>query len=223
MAGGEVIFPRRIDANQPEIVKAFRQLGCEVAITSNLGHGFPDLIVGKPKRQKVVLVEVKDGSKPPSARKLTLTSKSSGTPGRAPTRSWRPSRMWSRSWTYTCDYANDRAAFKPAALLLARELPAGMTLGFRRKLAEQALKEWLFPICRMCFGAKEIVIDSLKGACPKCQGLGLYRYTDEERGQAIGVQNTRSVNRHFTRLATILSEIDRQVSSVVVDQLERNL
>jgi hypothetical protein len=71
MAGGEVIFPRRIDANQPEIVEAFRQLGCEVAITSNLGHGFPDLIVGKPKRQKVVLVEVKDGSKPPSARKLT--------------------------------------------------------------------------------------------------------------------------------------------------------
>jgi hypothetical protein len=124
---------------------------------------------------------------------------------------------------WRCKYANDRAAFKPAALLLARELPAGMTLGFRRKLAEQALKEWLFPICRMCFGAKEIVIDSLKGACPKCQGLGLYRYTDEERGQAIGVQNTRSVNRHFTRLATILSEIDRQVSSVVADQLERNL
>jgi hypothetical protein len=64
-------FAHRTDSNQAEIVKAFRQLGCEVAITSSLGGGFPDLVVGKPKLSKVVLVEVKDDAKPPSARKLT--------------------------------------------------------------------------------------------------------------------------------------------------------
>jgi hypothetical protein len=64
-------FLRKVDANQPEIVKAFRQLGCEVAITSRLGQGFPDLIVGKPKLRKMLMVEIKDGAKPPSARKLT--------------------------------------------------------------------------------------------------------------------------------------------------------
>ncbi len=62
---------KRIDKNQPEIVKAFRQLGCQVAITSSVGHGFPDLIVGRPAKQKLLMVEIKDGSKPPSARKLT--------------------------------------------------------------------------------------------------------------------------------------------------------
>lgn len=53
-------FGHRIDKNQPAIVKAFRQLGCSVAITSKLGQGFPDLVVGKSGR--TVLVEVKDGS-----------------------------------------------------------------------------------------------------------------------------------------------------------------
>ncbi len=62
-------FAHRTDANQAKIVKAFRKLGCEVAITSSLGHGFPDLVVGK--LSKVVLVEVKDGAKPPSARRLS--------------------------------------------------------------------------------------------------------------------------------------------------------
>lgn len=62
-------FAHRTDANQPEIAEAFRKLGCQVAITSGLGDGFPDLVVGK--QLKVLLVEVKDGSKPPSARELT--------------------------------------------------------------------------------------------------------------------------------------------------------
>ena len=65
-------MPRRaakVDANQGEIVAAFRRLGCSVAITSMLGDGFPDLVVAR--RQKTILVEIKDGSKPPSSRKLT--------------------------------------------------------------------------------------------------------------------------------------------------------
>ena len=60
----------RIDANQPEIVKALRQLpGVSVAITSDLGKGFPDLVVGY--RGANYMYELKDPDKPPSGRKLT--------------------------------------------------------------------------------------------------------------------------------------------------------
>lgn len=58
-----------MDANQAEIVRALRAIGASVAITSALGDGFPDLVVGF--RGKNFLVELKDGRKPPSARKLT--------------------------------------------------------------------------------------------------------------------------------------------------------
>jgi len=34
-----------------------------------VGHGFPDIVVGF--RGKTYLIEIKDGSKPPSKRKLT--------------------------------------------------------------------------------------------------------------------------------------------------------
>ena len=59
----------KIDANQPEIVGALREVGASVAITSAVGDGFPDLVVGF--RGFNFLMEIKDGTKPPSARKLT--------------------------------------------------------------------------------------------------------------------------------------------------------
>lgn len=57
------------DANQGRIVAALRKIGCTVAITSHVGNGFPDLLVGYQGR--TVLLEVKDGDKYPSERKLT--------------------------------------------------------------------------------------------------------------------------------------------------------
>ena len=51
----------KADANQPEIVKAFRALGCTVAHTHKLGQGFPDLVVGKLGVN--VLVEIKASKK----------------------------------------------------------------------------------------------------------------------------------------------------------------
>lgn len=59
----------RVDENQPEVVAAFREEGCSVAITSDAGEGFPDIVVAVDDVN--VLVEVKDGRKPPSARQLT--------------------------------------------------------------------------------------------------------------------------------------------------------
>ena len=59
----------RVDRNHGEIIKAFRKLGFSVADTSKLGAGFPDLVIAFAKR--TALVEVKDGTKVPSARVLT--------------------------------------------------------------------------------------------------------------------------------------------------------
>ena len=62
-------YAKKVDANQPEIVKAFRTLGATVEPMHTVGRGFPDLCVAIPG--KTFLVEVKDGTKPPSAQKLT--------------------------------------------------------------------------------------------------------------------------------------------------------
>lgn len=57
---------RRVDSNLSEVVKAYRKLGCRVAINND---NLCDLIV---QHSGVTdLVECKDGSKPPSARRLT--------------------------------------------------------------------------------------------------------------------------------------------------------
>ena len=36
----------KVDANQAEIIAAFRELGCSVHDCSGVGGGFPDLVVG---------------------------------------------------------------------------------------------------------------------------------------------------------------------------------
>lgn len=62
----------KTDANHAEIVAALRQAGCGVLDLSRVGNGCPDLLVHLPSYPwRQALVEVKDGSKPPSARKLT--------------------------------------------------------------------------------------------------------------------------------------------------------
>lgn len=58
----------RIDSNQTEIVKHFRAWGCSVLIIADLKNAC-DLIVSKHGRS--IFVEIKDGKKQKSARKLT--------------------------------------------------------------------------------------------------------------------------------------------------------
>lgn len=59
----------KVDDNQPEIVAALRHAGAKVYVCSSFGKGFPDLLTLWQGR--LTLLEVKDGNKPPSARKLT--------------------------------------------------------------------------------------------------------------------------------------------------------
>lgn len=61
----------KVDANQPDIVKALRDAGCVVGVTSHIGNGFPDIVAYHPRVNRVRFMEIKDGAKPPSARKLT--------------------------------------------------------------------------------------------------------------------------------------------------------
>lgn len=62
-------YAARIDANQTQIVSALRAVGATVQLLSAVGQGCPDLLVGY--RGKNILMEIKDGRKPPSERKLT--------------------------------------------------------------------------------------------------------------------------------------------------------
>jgi len=58
-----------LDGNHVAIVDALRAVGATVTSTASLGGGFVDLVVGY--RGANYLLEVKDGSLPPSRRKLT--------------------------------------------------------------------------------------------------------------------------------------------------------
>lgn len=59
----------KIDANQEQIVSVLKAYGATVQSLAAVGKGCPDLLVGY--RGKTLLIEVKDGRKPPSARQLT--------------------------------------------------------------------------------------------------------------------------------------------------------
>ena len=58
----------RVDRNQPEIVKHFRDNGFSVLLIHTLKNCC-DIIISKNKR--TACIEIKDGLKPKSARKLT--------------------------------------------------------------------------------------------------------------------------------------------------------
>ena len=59
---------KRRDDNHAPVVQAMERVGATVKDTSQVA-GFCDVVVGF--RGETRLVEIKDGSKPPSARKLT--------------------------------------------------------------------------------------------------------------------------------------------------------
>lgn len=64
----------RVDANQPEIVQALERVGCQVLHLHKVGGGCPDLLV-KTRGGRLLLLEIKDGSRPPSERGLNMLQK----------------------------------------------------------------------------------------------------------------------------------------------------
>lgn len=59
----------RVDANHGDVVAALRFYGASVVPSGGFGDGFPDLLVGH--QGHTFLIEIKDGEKPPSERRLT--------------------------------------------------------------------------------------------------------------------------------------------------------
>lgn len=60
--------PRK-DANHTDIVGTFRACGFTVLDTANIGDGAPDIFAARAG--ETWAIEIKDGTKPPSQRKLT--------------------------------------------------------------------------------------------------------------------------------------------------------
>lgn len=63
----------RVDGNHQEIVEGLRGVGASVQSLATIGKGCPDILVGF--RGVNYVMEIKDGNKPPSARKLTPDEK----------------------------------------------------------------------------------------------------------------------------------------------------
>jgi Holliday junction resolvase len=59
----------RIDANHEQVVSALRAAGASVQSLAGVGKGVPDLLVGF--QGKTLLMEIKDGRKTPSERRLS--------------------------------------------------------------------------------------------------------------------------------------------------------
>jgi len=59
---------RKLDDNHRAVVEALRKIGASVQPLTSVGRGCPDLLVGI--RGRNFLLEVKDGAKSPSRRKL---------------------------------------------------------------------------------------------------------------------------------------------------------
>ena len=61
----------KVDDNQTRIVRDLRQAHCRVLSLAAIGGGCPDLLVYRPTTGLLYMLEVKDGDKFPSQRKLT--------------------------------------------------------------------------------------------------------------------------------------------------------
>lgn len=59
----------KIDSNQSQIVDSLRAAGAQIQSLAAVGKGVPDLLC--QYKGTFYLIEVKDGTRPPSQRKLT--------------------------------------------------------------------------------------------------------------------------------------------------------
>lgn len=89
----------------------------------------------------------------------------------------------------------DASALRRGALLLAkkamdkgRRLRLPLSRAQAQLMAVAVLIEHCQPHCRVCHGARQSVVDSLKVICSACGGVGVHRYSDKERAIACGIK-----------------------------------
>jgi hypothetical protein len=104
-----------------------------------------------------------------------------------------------------------RSRYKP-------ELP-----GMAEKLVEQALSEFLGPVCQTCTGTASRMVEGLKVMCPTCGGMALKRYTDEERSgrMQLSLGLVKRMGLRLSWLAGELGGLDREVGRLIAIELER--
>lgn len=107
----------RTDANHTPIVEFARDIGMSVQITSALGDGWGDAVFGY--RGLSVPVEIKDGSKSPSRRKMSEDEK-------AMHLQWRGSFALVENFE---DVIDVKRRIEQQAAILDRELGSGRWLG----------------------------------------------------------------------------------------------
>lgn len=67
--GGAVTHARKVDAIQPDVVKALRACGVSVHIASGVGAGFPDLVCGSHNRTWLIECKAAGGKLNPDQEK----------------------------------------------------------------------------------------------------------------------------------------------------------
>lgn len=61
-------MPKRVDANQRDIVEALREFGCTVQCLHMVGKGCPDLLVGYKDMNILIEVKVGDAKQTPAEK-----------------------------------------------------------------------------------------------------------------------------------------------------------
>ena len=118
-------------------------------------------------------------------------------------------------------YGHDPAAWRRTVNLLA--VDAGIPTDQGRRLCGMVIREWLDPNCPDCNGARELIAGDRRIVCPRCEGLGLRRYSDHARARFMGipVAHWRALSGLYSRVLERLTHAERQVSATMHIELER--
>lgn len=119
--------------------------------------------------------------------------------------------LWRLKWGF------DATVYKLTIKLLAEEAHTSL------KMAEMLIREWLNPNCEACGGARETILGDRRILCPKCQGLGLKRYSDHSRARFMDMtlEEWREISGQVKRVTQRLNRAERLVSSTMHYELER--
>lgn len=100
---------------------------------------------------------------------------------------------------------------------------------------EQALYEWLTPQCRACGGSGWLMVPryiTVEGAdadipCSICSGVGVHRYSDEDRARGLGLSLERYRDEKWggkmNAISRIIRDRDSWAKRTVANNLEKGI
>ena len=123
--------------------------------------------------------------------------------------------LWRLKW------GHDATSFQPAVEGLSEATGQRSALGVR--LCGMLVWEWLNPNCENCKGARELIAGERRIVCPKCEGLGIKRYSDRERARYMNMslEKWRKLSGKVKPVVEVLTKAERQVSARMHLELER--